>query len=63
MSEKLEKQWLVSRSLAIFLGGPSMQPWLWFDSRSEARAFIKAKEAASKRYLYGLDPIHRGPKA
>ena len=65
MAEKLERQWVVSRAPYTPKGTLicEMRPWVWFDTRSTARAFCKAKVAKSKKWSYAIDPVTRGPRA
>lgn len=64
MSGTLEKQYVVSRA-AYTPGGAviSMRPWKWFDSRAEARRFVKAKASSSRKWEYAIHPVTRGPRA
>ncbi|HET6725919.1 MAG TPA: hypothetical protein VFH85_07940 [Gammaproteobacteria bacterium] len=58
MTEKRESQYLVSRR------NPEKSvrwtPYLWFDARADARAWVKLHEGKRGTY-YKIDRIKRGP--
>ena len=76
MAEKKEKQWAVLKQRLITgtmdWGDGVKRPFsqlasqpdsiVWFDSRSEARNYIKSRKA-SKVYRYNIAPMTRGPRA
>ena len=60
MTEKKEKQWLVSRRNPA--KSVRWTPYQWYDARIDARAFVKLHDGKRGVY-YRIDPITRGPHA
>jgi hypothetical protein len=65
MSEKKEKQWAVLKYATTYPMNQVKLPSgiVWFDSRAVARAYAAERNAKTKKFVYIVRPMTRGPGA